>query len=79
MNSEDSMTALREMFSLGTGSKLRDALMGLISDIRKNRGDVLSKPQPTADEMYRANGAVVALDEMEQTLNMLFEKANEVR
>lgn len=79
MNSEDAMAALREAFSLGSGNKLKDALLGLISDIRKNRGDVLSRPQPTADELYRANGAVVALDEMEQTLNALFEKANEVR
>jgi len=79
MSFDDALTTLRELFSVNTGSKLHDALLGVIAGIRKDRGDVLSKPQPTADEMYRANGAIVALDEIEQTLNELYKKANEVR
>jgi hypothetical protein len=79
MNSEDSQTVLRELFSLGSGRRLIEALTGLIDNMRKNRGDVLSRPRPTMEEFYQSNGGTLALEEMKDTLNALFEEANKVR
>jgi hypothetical protein len=75
--SDEAIQILDAAFAVQSGEALHEAIKTLIEMEVKDREDVLRKPAPDANDFYKANGAILSLENLKSNFAEIYKTAKE--